>query len=338
MDSLSGLFWDFGSLYQRRCGVVSDALSRQPSSSSTSLRRLRLGVAAQASGTSFSYVSASPDVVLTFLSSILSRFVSPLLIFPTALSGSSVEVPPCRAIGSQNRFHHVPQCAQGKDFSRVTERVPPIFKSIEDNGSSAAISVEADGSLRDAPCDPVAVAQPSITASFLSFPRLLSVARFPLGLGLGRRFFYLFGSVAMCSLLLAQGCVSSLSLPTSSPPLPPCFWGVGYCRIVVFRWSLLPFYFGVLVLWLWRLRVHAVLEYMDIDPLKFASAPGPSGDRGGMPLMASWGRWRGMPPAVRRTPDAVPWSLYSLSQRSCRPQPLGSRREAAPCEDTRQDR
>ena len=31
-------------------------------------------------------------------------------------------------------------------------------------------------------------------------------------------------------------------------------------------------------------------------------------------------------------------SLYSLSQRSCRPQPLGSRREAAPCEDTRQDR
>ena len=62
MDSLSGLFWDFGSLYQRRCGVVSDALSRQPSSSSTSLRRLRLGVAAQACGTSLSDISASPDV------------------------------------------------------------------------------------------------------------------------------------------------------------------------------------------------------------------------------------------------------------------------------------
>ena len=31
MDSPSGLLWDFGSLYQRRCGVVSDALSRQPS-------------------------------------------------------------------------------------------------------------------------------------------------------------------------------------------------------------------------------------------------------------------------------------------------------------------
>ena len=62
MDSLSGFFWDFGSLYQRRCGVVSDALSRQPSSSSTSLRRLRLGVAAQASGTSLSDISATPDV------------------------------------------------------------------------------------------------------------------------------------------------------------------------------------------------------------------------------------------------------------------------------------
>ena len=36
----------------------SDALSRQPSSSSTSLRRLRLGVTAQASGTSLSDISA----------------------------------------------------------------------------------------------------------------------------------------------------------------------------------------------------------------------------------------------------------------------------------------
>ena len=37
------------------------------------------------------------------------------------------------------------QCAQGKDFSRVTERVPPIFRSIENNGSSAAISRKAGG-------------------------------------------------------------------------------------------------------------------------------------------------------------------------------------------------
>ena len=53
MDSLSGLFWDFGSLYQRRCGVVSDALSR---------RRLRLRVAVLASGTSLSGISAIPTL------------------------------------------------------------------------------------------------------------------------------------------------------------------------------------------------------------------------------------------------------------------------------------
>ena len=60
VDSPSSLLWDFGSLYQRRCGVVSDALSRQPSNSSTSLRRLWLGVAAQACGTSLSDISAFP--------------------------------------------------------------------------------------------------------------------------------------------------------------------------------------------------------------------------------------------------------------------------------------
>ena len=47
-------FWDFGSLYQRRCGVISCVLSRQPHFSSLSLRRLRLRVAAQASRTSHS--------------------------------------------------------------------------------------------------------------------------------------------------------------------------------------------------------------------------------------------------------------------------------------------
>ena len=45
-----------------RCGVISHALSRQQELSSVSLRRLRLGVAAQASGTSPSDVSAIPDV------------------------------------------------------------------------------------------------------------------------------------------------------------------------------------------------------------------------------------------------------------------------------------
>ena len=47
-------FWDFGSLYQRRCGVTSCVLSRQPHFSSLSLRRLWLRVAAQASRTSHS--------------------------------------------------------------------------------------------------------------------------------------------------------------------------------------------------------------------------------------------------------------------------------------------
>ena len=51
---LEGVFWDFGSLYQRRCGVISYELSRQPYLSSMSLRRLRLRVAAQASRTSHS--------------------------------------------------------------------------------------------------------------------------------------------------------------------------------------------------------------------------------------------------------------------------------------------
>ena len=99
-----------------------------------------------------------------------------LLIFPTALSGSSVEVPPCQAIGSKftrisevlktGVAEQIPLCSVHRvrfSFSRVTERVPPIFRSIEDNGSSAAISMKAGGSFRDAPCDPVAVAQPSIT-------------------------------------------------------------------------------------------------------------------------------------------------------------------------------
>ena len=37
------------------------------------------------------------------------------------------------------------------------------------------------------------------------------------------------------------------------------------------------------------LWVHVFVEFMAIDLLKFARAPGPSGDRGDMPLMATWG-------------------------------------------------
>ena len=37
------------------------------------------------------------------------------------------------------------------------------------------------------------------------------------------------------------------------------------------------------------LRVHVFLEYMAIDLLKFVRVPDPFGDRGSMPLMATWG-------------------------------------------------
>ena len=55
LSLLPSLFWDFGSLFRTFAASFSDTLSRQPSSSSSSLRRLWLGVAAQASGTSLSW-------------------------------------------------------------------------------------------------------------------------------------------------------------------------------------------------------------------------------------------------------------------------------------------
>ena len=90
MDYLSGLFWDFGSLYQRRCGVVSDTLSRQPSSSSTSLRRLRLGVAAQASGASLSHVSSIPNVAASRISRRRATATSTLLTCRGAAATSTL--------------------------------------------------------------------------------------------------------------------------------------------------------------------------------------------------------------------------------------------------------
>ena len=71
----SGLFWDFGSLYQRRCGVISCALSRQPYFSSLSLRRLWLRVAAQASRTSHSRCFCSSDVEASSFTSCCGRRV-----------------------------------------------------------------------------------------------------------------------------------------------------------------------------------------------------------------------------------------------------------------------
>ena len=69
------MLWDFGSLYRRRCGVISYALSRQPYFPSLSLRRLRLRVAAQASRTSRSDVSATTDVEASRITSCRGRRV-----------------------------------------------------------------------------------------------------------------------------------------------------------------------------------------------------------------------------------------------------------------------
>ena len=66
-----------------------------------------------------------------------------------------------------------------------------------------------------------------------------------------------------CDVQVEFGCSAILAQPTQLP-VPISLMGVA-------------------------VQIHAVLEYMDIDSLKFASAPGPFGDRGGMPLMAPWG-------------------------------------------------
>ena len=129
------------------------------------------------------------------------------------------------------------------------------------------------------------------------------------------------------------------------PPLPPSFWGGGYWRIVIFRWSLVAVLF-------WRTGLSLVSWSMDVVvALAFTGTRSPR-VHGHRPLEVCRGPWprkgsRGMAMAVaasarlalllRRTPDNVPWSLYSYSQRNGRPQPLGSRREAAPCGDTRPD-
>ena len=81
--------------------------------------------------------------------------------------------------------------------------------------------------------------------------------------------------------------------------------------------------------------VRVLMEYPAIAAMSFQTPLVLSGIEG---IRPDGGSWLGLQPAVRSTSDAVLGSLYRHSQRSCRPQPLGSRREAAPCEDTRQDR
>ena len=49
--------------------------------------------------------------------------------------------------------------------------------------------------------------------------------------------------------------------------------------------------FCIYLLWycVWLRHFTGFLEYLAMVVLKFARAPGPSGDRGDMPLMATWG-------------------------------------------------
>ena len=69
-------FWDFGSLYQRRRGVIFFLRAVAAAvSSSLSLRRLWLRVAAQASRTSHSRCFCSSDVEASFLTSCCGRRV-----------------------------------------------------------------------------------------------------------------------------------------------------------------------------------------------------------------------------------------------------------------------
>ena len=97
-----------------------------------------------------------------------------------------------------------------------------------------------------------------------------------------------------------------------------------------FRWT--GFFIYSLVLLVYGYKFFT--EYTAIDVLKYSSAPGPFEDRG---IRPDGGRWLGLQPAVRRTSDAVPSSLYRHSQRSCRPQPRRGGGDATSRQVTRQD-
>ena len=133
MDSLSGLFWDFGSLCQRRRGVVSFTLSRQPYITSTSLRRLQLGVAAQASGTSLSDVSAFPDVEASQITRRRATAISTLLTCRGAAARSTPLTPSVVvSLSWPDRGHHVPaltmtSSGRGVGFDEASSGTPSGF-------------------------------------------------------------------------------------------------------------------------------------------------------------------------------------------------------------------
>ena len=91
-----------------------------------------------------------------------------------------------------------------------------------------------------------------------------------------------------------------LSLPVLCERLRTCgflvsSYGIRHCTLVLFFSCSRPsscLGIGICsgaTLWLQRLQVHVFLEFMALDTLKYAKAPGPSGDRGDMPLMDTWG-------------------------------------------------
>ena len=77
-----------------------------------------------------------------------------------------------------------------------------------------------------------------------------------------------------------------------------------------------------------RVRVRVFLEYPARDALKYLRDPDLARVEG---IRPNRGRWLGLQPAVHQMLSLS--SLYNYSQRSSRPQPLGSRREAAPCDN-----
>ena len=91
---------------------MSDAPSRQPYFLSLSLRRLRLRVAAQASGTSLSDISAAPDVAASRITRRRATATSTLLLRRGAAARSTPLTAPVVAVLSwTDRGHHVPALA-----------------------------------------------------------------------------------------------------------------------------------------------------------------------------------------------------------------------------------
>ena len=140
---------------------------------------------------------------------------------------------------------------------------------------------------------------------------------------------------------LVQGYFSTRCYPLRSGLFARDYSLLDLCRSILYAvvHFTLDFLACVYAAGLPGLCVCVFFEDVAIDALMFTSAPGPFGDRGGMPR---WGLMMAMsaPPRclfLRSTSDAIPWSLFRGGSWSSRPQPLGSGGDAAPCEDPREE-